>query len=40
MHEKNPIWTEYDCSENNNHVAIGKETYFLGADRYGGEFGR
>ena len=32
--EKNPIWTEYDCNENNNHVAIGKENYFLSADGY------
>jgi hypothetical protein len=32
--DRNPIWTEYDCSENNNHVAIGKETYFLSADGY------
>jgi hypothetical protein len=32
--EKNPIWTEYDCNENNNHVGIGKENYFLSADGY------
>ncbi len=32
--EKNPIWNEYDCNENNNHVAIGKENYFLSADGY------
>ena len=32
--DRDPIWTEYDCSENNNHVAIGKETYFLSADGY------
>ena len=30
----NPTWTEYDCNENNNHVAIGKENYFLSADGY------
>jgi hypothetical protein len=32
--EKNPTWTEYDCNENNNHVGIGKENYFLSADGY------
>jgi hypothetical protein len=32
--DKNPTWTEYDCNENNNHVSIGKETYFLSADGY------
>ena len=32
--DHNPIWTEYDCNENNNHVAIGKENYFLSADGY------
>ncbi len=32
--EKNPIWNEYDCNEANNHVAIGKENYFLSADGY------
>jgi hypothetical protein len=32
--DKNPLWTEYDCNEHNNHVAIGKETYFLSADGY------
>jgi hypothetical protein len=31
-HEKSPTWTEYDCNENNNHVGIGKENYFLSAD--------
>jgi hypothetical protein len=30
--ERNPIWFDYDCNENNNHVAIGKESYFLSAD--------
>jgi hypothetical protein len=30
----NPIWNEYDCNEANNHVAIGKENYFLSADGY------
>ena len=32
--DRNPSWTEYECNENNNHVAIGKETYFLSADGY------
>ena len=32
--EKSPTWTEYDCNENNNHVGIGKENYFLSADGY------
>jgi len=32
--EKNSIWNEYDCNEANNHVAIGKENYFLSADGY------
>jgi hypothetical protein len=32
--ENNPIWNEYDCNENNNHVVIGKENYFLSADGY------
>jgi hypothetical protein len=32
--QKNPTWTEYDCNENNNHVGIGKENYFLSADGY------
>ena len=28
------IWNEYDCNENNNHVAIGNENCFLSADGY------
>ena len=32
--DRNAAWTEYDCNENNNHVAIGKENYFLSADGY------
>ena len=32
--ERNAAWTEYDCNENDNHVAIGKENYFLSADGY------
>jgi hypothetical protein len=30
--EKDPEWHEDLCTENNNHVAIGKEVYFLSAD--------
>jgi len=30
--EHNPIWYQNDCSEDNHHVTIGKENYFLGAD--------
>jgi hypothetical protein len=32
--EKNPIWNEYDCNENNNHVRIGTENYYLSADGF------
>jgi hypothetical protein len=32
--EKNPIWNEYDCNENNCHVRIGTETYYLSADGF------
>jgi len=32
--EKNVMWGEYDCAESNNHVAIGKDYYFLSADGY------
>jgi hypothetical protein len=32
-HEHDPIWTEFVCTENNNHVVIGKDTYFLSAAR-------
>jgi hypothetical protein len=32
--ERNPTWFENDCSEDNHHVAIGKENYFLSADGY------
>jgi hypothetical protein len=31
---KNPTWPEDNCSENNNHVEINKEGYFLSADGY------
>jgi hypothetical protein len=30
--DTSPIWFEYNCSEDNHHVAIEKENYFLGAD--------
>jgi hypothetical protein len=29
--ETNPIWIEYDCNEDNIHVRIGTENYFIGA---------
>jgi hypothetical protein len=29
-----PYWREVSCSENNNHLAIGKEAYMLSADGY------
>jgi hypothetical protein len=32
--EKNAEWYEDLCSENNNHVMIGKENYFMSADGY------
>jgi hypothetical protein len=32
--EKSAAWTEYDRNENNNHVGIGGESYFLSADGY------
>ena len=32
--EKNVEWHEDLCSENNNHVMIGKENYFMSADGY------
>ena len=32
--ERDVQWAEYDCAESNNHVAIGKEYYFLSADGY------
>jgi hypothetical protein len=27
-----PVWVEYNCSENNNHVHIGDENYMMSAD--------
>jgi hypothetical protein len=32
--EKNAEWYEDLCTENNNHVMIGKENYFMSADGY------
>jgi len=29
-----PYWREVSCTENNNHLAIGKEAYMLSADGY------
>jgi hypothetical protein len=30
--DRNPTWFEENCGENNNHVVVGKEFYFLSAD--------
>ena len=30
--DKNSVWRETVCAENNHHVVIGKENYFLSAD--------
>ena len=30
----NPIYTEYDCHENNEHVFVGSEAYLISADGY------
>jgi hypothetical protein len=27
-----PVWREWICGENNNHIAVGKEDYFVSAD--------
>jgi hypothetical protein len=32
--EHNVLWSEDQCSENNNHVVVGKEFYFLSGDGY------
>jgi hypothetical protein len=32
--ERHPRWFENDCSEDNHHVSIGSEHYFLSADGY------
>ena len=31
---KNVIWYEDNCNENNHHVVLGKEDYFVGADGF------
>jgi hypothetical protein len=28
----NPVWVDNDCAEDNHHIAIGKENYFMSAD--------
>jgi hypothetical protein len=30
--ERKPVWPDYHCTENNNHVRIGKEVYLRSAD--------
>jgi hypothetical protein len=30
--ERKVVWAEYECSESNNHVMVGKEDYYLSAD--------
>jgi hypothetical protein len=32
--ERHVFWEDYECSEGNNHVVIGKENYFLSGDGY------
>ena len=32
--QRDPVWAEYDCHENNEHVIVGKEAYFISADGY------
>jgi hypothetical protein len=32
--ERNPIWFDNNCSEDNHHVTIGAENYFLSGDGY------
>ena len=32
--ERNVLWYEENCGENNNHVVVGKDFYFLSADGY------
>jgi hypothetical protein len=29
-----PVWTEQICSEDNHHVLIGKENYYVSEDGY------
>jgi hypothetical protein len=30
----NPVWVEDNCSENNEHVVVGKEDYMVSSDGY------
>ena len=30
--ENKPIWFEYNCMENNRHVQIGKDNYYINLD--------
>ena len=32
--ESNPIWLFVDCAENNHHLQVGNESYFVSADGY------
>jgi hypothetical protein len=32
--ERKPIWFEYNCAEDNHHVVIGKENYYVSEDGY------
>jgi hypothetical protein len=32
--EPQPVWPEYICEENNAHVSVGKEDYYVSADGY------
>ena len=32
--QKNVIWFEYNCTENNRHVQIGKDNYYVSADGF------
>jgi hypothetical protein len=32
--KKNVIWFEYNCTENNRHVQIGKDNYYVSADGF------
>jgi hypothetical protein len=32
--ERKPIWFEYNCAEDNHHIVIGKENYYVSEDGY------
>ncbi len=34
LRDDSPFWFDNNCNENNPHILIGKETYFLSADGY------